>query len=296
VLARDPYGENATAGEAAAAPEKPASDEICRIYEKYGRCKYGNECMYRHDEAAGEEKTVKAQSSTKGEEALCQLVTTHSEVVEKLKKAFGLTEFPFEQLFTRAARDTTHPRNIYFVSAAIEEMISCDTRARLKVINCGVKAFERVELKDPVVVAPYRVCQEMTKLLLPRMTKRKVKVGIKCFRMILTRSNHSFDDLEKLDSDSEAPFKEQIEELSVGTFVIYAEANGETFTLSALRAKTQLQLYVGKEETQVYKSQLDEVYGPLVVPDAVAKVVAKNEPDIPMEVVEDKSEPTHVKF
>ena len=44
---------------------------------------------------------------------------------------------------------------------------------RLHVINCGVKAFERVELKDPVVIAPYRVCQEMTKTLLPHMKKRK---------------------------------------------------------------------------------------------------------------------------
>jgi len=299
VLAKDPFAtvdpsmaEADGDGEEEEQPAVEKSDDICKIYEKFGRCKYGANCKFQHKESEDGDKPLKAKSDTGGEEALTQLSASHSDVVEKLQRQFGLEDFPADQLFTRSSADTALPRTIYYVSEAIKEMISCDFRGRLHVINCGVKAFERVELKDPVVIAPYRVCQEMTKTLLPHMKKRKLKCGIRCFQNLLTRNNHEVSSITRLDTDSPEPLLQQLEAVDVGTLIIYADHNGGVIAMSCFKGKEKLQLYVGKDETEALKAQLTEAVGPAepIKPAPEPEVVV--EPAVAME----EKEPTHVTF
>jgi len=242
------------------APAEPVekSDELCQIWKKHGKCKYESKCKYTH--CAVEDAGMKMKSSVEGEEPMSQINVTHPQVVAKLVEAFGFAPergFKPEQLFSRSQSDTKMPKNISYVSESICEIISCDQRQRLAVINCGMKAFERVELKDPAVVAPYKIVQEMTELFLPKMGKRTIETDIKTFQKMIYKNMHEFTALEALDSG----FKAQIEKMATGTVVVFAKHGGKTFTASAFKGREKLQLYFPKDDVEVCKSELVEKIG-----------------------------------
>lgn len=300
VLAKDPFAvvdvAMAEPDEVAApAPEEAKSDEPCRIFEKFGRCKYGAACKYQHVES-GDGK-VQVRSGTSGEEPLRPLTVDHFEVVDKLQRAFGLgSDFPTTQLFTRSKSDTTKPRNISYVSESITDMLECDVRGRLHVINCGIKAFERVELKDPIVIAPYRVCQEMTHTLLPHMKKRKVQCGVRTFQSLLLKSQHTIEDMATFDFDSPTPLVDQLKAVDIGTIIIYAEYNGESFISSAFLGKQTVQLYIGKDESATYKNQLQSMFGDPKAPAATSKESTPIISNTTAVVEGSPKKPLHVQF
>jgi len=232
--------------------EKP---EICKIYTKHGRCKYGNNCRFLHEDPE-DDAPIKAQSSTKGEEPLTQLKGAHQEVLDNIKSFFGFKEdFPDSQLFTRSKDDAELPRHISYVSESIMEILACDVRGRLKVINCGIKAFERIEVRDPNVKAPYRICQEISQSMLPWI-ERKVETDVRVFQKMLNKHVHTVGEIDEIDTDKEAPLTKKLSNLGVGSFLLHATHERQLFVFSAFMGKDRLQLYISKDEVQTLKSQL----------------------------------------
>lgn len=67
---------------------------------------------------------------------------SHSPELENLKAHFKLEGFPTDQLLVRS--ETEVNRTVSFASASVCQLLSSEDICRLKVINTGVKAFQRV--------------------------------------------------------------------------------------------------------------------------------------------------------
>jgi len=152
-----------------------------------------------------------------------------------------------------------------------------------------------VELKDPAVIAPYRISQDMAVTFLNKMKKRKAKCGIRCFQRLITTPSTDLDNIAAIDSDSKTSLSEQLKEMTVGTLIIYAKHEGKTFAASAFRGKQNLQLYISKDEVEIYKSQLVEAIGEPEKIEGVEEVKKEVKMEVEPVSTEPKA-PEHVKF
>eukprot|EP00744_Colponema_vietnamica_P020193 GILI01028667.1.p1 GENE.GILI01028667.1~~GILI01028667.1.p1 ORF type:complete len:353 (+),score=120.98 GILI01028667.1:108-1166(+) len=110
-------------------------------------------------------------------EAFTSITTNGAAVAQSIADFFGLSaEFPIEQMFARSRL----AKKVFFTSRESKEVLVAKTRGLpLKVINAGVKAFERKEVaNEGGVSCVHRLCQEGIGFVLPYLTKRLVRLSL----------------------------------------------------------------------------------------------------------------------
>ena len=95
-----------------------------------------------------------------------------------LIEEYGLAStFPTEQFMVRESGEA---KILYFISKSIKtDLIDRGIQDRVRVINSGLKGFERCSLQDSTVT--HRVAQEGIQYVLPHMTKRILKASMEDF-------------------------------------------------------------------------------------------------------------------
>ncbi|RLN60249.1 hypothetical protein BBJ28_00001390 [Nothophytophthora sp. Chile5] len=171
-------------------------------------------------------------------------------------------EFSPAQLITRSE----DAKSITFVTesitmALLEEM----KRKKLKVVYAGLKMFERNETAEGGKV--YRVCQAGLPHVLPFMNRRKAKVSIKDFQMMLERLG------DLLDFDEFEPATRQLlQDAPIGSIVCsldrpeQSDVEAKVMNLVVWRGRNSVNVMAAKADVAVLLSTMKEmkVYDPLV--------------------------------
>jgi hypothetical protein len=118
----------------------------------------------------------------------------HEDVLLKLSEFFGMDEKRCRTcLMTRGSEDARFKR-VLVVSPAVREMLKISVgspegevegrRRRLRVVNAGVRVFERTRRRDAAV--PFRILSDGIEILRRSMSKRMVQVSAEDLNKMLT--------------------------------------------------------------------------------------------------------------
>ena len=130
-----------------------------------------------------------------------------------IKEYYGLTDaFPLDQLITVSDEG----KRVNLVSRGVADLINNDSRNQLKIINSGVKIFERQKVKneDESTFCHYRICQDGVNYVVPYMSKSLVFVSEEAFVYCLKKENLN---LAKIENEE---LKSQLEVTKPGSVVI----------------------------------------------------------------------------
>ena len=77
------------------------------------------------------------------------------------------------------------PKKLLYMSKGPKLLLQMDAKEQLKVINAGLKMFERQENRDKNIKCPYRIAQEGLPVLLPYIQKQLIQPSLSEFIAIL---------------------------------------------------------------------------------------------------------------
>jgi multisite-specific tRNA:(cytosine-C5)-methyltransferase len=98
------------------------------------------------------------------------------------------------------------PRKLMYMSKGPKLLLQMDDNQRIKVISAGVRAFERLDSKDPMFSGClYRLSQEGIHETLPHITKQLVHLSVQEFDMLLRKRSISIPDGESKEASEENP-------------------------------------------------------------------------------------------
>lgn len=137
------------------------------------------------------------------DDPLVGLERVNREDVSKLASFFGLDETRCRAcLMTRGSEAATY-KKVLVVSPTVRELLTksigskegeaAGVRGRLRVVNAGVRVFERTGRRDATV--PFRVLSEGVGVLRRTMTKRNVSISADDLKMIVEQEVTSIDDV-----------------------------------------------------------------------------------------------------
>eukprot|EP00540_Astrosyne_radiata_P004692 CAMPEP_0116867796 /NCGR_PEP_ID=MMETSP0418-20121206/26826_1 /TAXON_ID=1158023 /ORGANISM="Astrosyne radiata, Strain 13vi08-1A" /LENGTH=263 /DNA_ID=CAMNT_0004503667 /DNA_START=35 /DNA_END=827 /DNA_ORIENTATION=+ len=159
---------------------------------------------------------------------------------DPLIEFYGLSDdFPRLQFMTRGG-PSGDGKVIYFLGKSVKDWIDRGLQDRVKVINAGLKAFERnatTTNEDPSLPR-YRICQEGIHYVAPYMTKRKISCSLKDFQICLDEKPVR---LEKLSTDTASV----IRKWKLGGFVVILEG----FENDLTRRKMILVMWRGRGDS-----------------------------------------------
>jgi len=96
------------------------------------------------------------------------------DVIASLGRFFGLTgAFPFARLVARSPA----AKVLLLISEQVLDLLRMDHRGVLRIVNCGVRCFEREEAKGCAVGCNFRACQDALQHFLGSLTKQRLEVG-----------------------------------------------------------------------------------------------------------------------
>lgn len=196
-------------------------------------------------DAEGGEGDKKAESKKHQKKSKYDILIPISQagLVDRLTDFFGLgPQFPSDQLFTSS--DTGN--KIYFVSAAVRQLLAADGKGQLHTVHAGVKMFEKNPTKNETF--DYRLRQEGVAYLLPWLTKRMLKLDLVDFGVLLTKRCMLFSDLK-------TPGAAQLcGDMGGGCMLFTLNSDVHTGAnsvyLAGWRGTQQLTLFVSKMEAQ----------------------------------------------
>lgn len=248
----------------------------------------------KEEQKTGEKKDNKKQKKSQYD---ILIPISQASLVERLCEFYGLGPgFPSDQLFTSS--DTGN--KIYFVSAAVRQLLAADGKGQLHTVHAGVKMFEKNPTKNETF--DYRLRQEGVAYLLPWLTKRIVKLDLADFSVLLTKRCMLFSDL-KTEGASQA-----VADMGGGCMLFMLKSDEWTGSnsvyLAGWRGTQQLTLFVSKLEAQALshkvlgtKKEEDKKEDGVVeavasAPEAVASAPALSEPksEIPTETKKEATE------
>ena len=101
-----------------------------------------------------------------------------------IQKFYGIEDDSLKNnLFVKKSEDSR--KKVTLVSEGVGRYIRADTTQKLKLINMGCKAFEKGKQSFAGSECLYRLCQDSIHFILPLMTRRKVRVTLDIFRMLV---------------------------------------------------------------------------------------------------------------
>lgn len=167
----------------------------------------------------GEEPSQEACKKKKAEDPrMDDFGPVPDEILDPIVELFGLggPKFRKDLFMTKAVGKA---KIISYVAPTIKDLIDEGIQNRIKVINSGLKAFERSSLDNCSI---YRVSQDAAQFLMPLMTKRKILVSFDDFMLCLD-NNERFVDIESFS------VREEIRALDVGSFVLVLDGYDDHF-------------------------------------------------------------------
>ena len=158
--------------------------------------------------------------------------------------------------------DTSRPKRVYTMTDSLREYLACDVGESLRVTCCGLKAFERQEIKedDEDDVCDYRLTQDGLPMMFPFVTKRIIRPTFTDYKMLLERRTLAFEysaDAPQRAVVSDPETKKALLDLTLGCCVLVPKDEdlaAHNFTMQDLaiacwRGRTSTNLLVSKAET-----------------------------------------------
>jgi len=179
-----------------------------------------------------------------------------SSVIDKIKTFYGLKDnFPYDNLLARSDKS----QRIYYVAPSVKTLLQADTKMRLRIVNMGVKLFERNEAA--YVECDLRIVQEGLNYLLPFLTKRIIALTLDEFVLIVRNKSQGID--TKYAAFSETSRK-IIEAQSLGCVVYVLEQHSSIITgkiaVSGWRGRTTTHPLVAKQELHSLLEKLIRIF------------------------------------
>ena len=167
---------------------------------------------------------------------------------------YGLAStFPKDQFMVRESGEA---KVIYFISKSIkDELIDRGIQNRVRVINSGLKSFERCTLQDSI--ASHRVSQEGLQYVLPHMTKRVLKANMDDFYNCVKEGFIQFDVFTE-------EFQKSLDALTPGCFIVTLDGyekdlSKKMFLVMWRRPGKAVNCFVSKVEMEAILSKLRAV-------------------------------------
>eukprot|EP01133_Synstelium_polycarpum_P011949 gene11949-13925_t len=177
------------------------------------------------------------------EEPFLPLPEAAKKEFEQVKQFYGLNaEFPEQQLLSRSS----NAPKMYLASTPMMEIIQGDKGGRLKVINAGLKAFQKHDGVGDQACS-YRISQDAVTWIEPFMTKRVLSMTHDELTIIIRETEPMFTEFSK-DTENALTTLEQ------GCFLIKIQQNSNAQTsgmvFAVWRGKKSIHLLVQKKEIQ----------------------------------------------
>ncbi|GAM18818.1 hypothetical protein SAMD00019534_019930 [Acytostelium subglobosum LB1] len=194
-------------------------------------------------EPAAEEKKKNNPYVRFNEEPFILLTEENLKEVDMAVQFYGLKPtFPIANLLTRSEK----MGKLYLASDPIVELVKGDKTRRLKIINAGLKAFQKHDGLG-MMTCPYRISQDAVSWVQPFMTKRVLQLSHDDLVHIVKVSEPMFTEFPK-------ELEERLEALDPGCFVITVDGSDQDqsrgMRFCVWRGKKSIHLLVPKQEVQ----------------------------------------------
>ena len=168
---------------------------------------------------------------------------------------------------TRTA-DTSRPKRVYTITDSLRQYLACDVNESLRVTSCGLKAFERQEIKDEVkeqeetsgAMCDFRLTQDGIPMMFPFVRKRIIRPTFDDFKAILERRTLAFEysaEAPQRAVISCAETKKALLDLTLGCCILVPRdedlaainVSKADLAIACWRGRTSCNLLVSKAET-----------------------------------------------
>ncbi len=199
----------------------------------------------------GETEIPRASKKKKRDLGTENFVHPDPSVWPPIVEEYGLAAtFPKDQFMVRESGDA---KVLYFISKSIkEQLIDRGVQDRVRVINSGLKGFERCTLQDST--ASHRVAQEGLQYVLPHMTKRVLTANMDDFYNCVKEGFISFNLFTEA-------FQQGLDALTPGCFIVTLDGYEEDlskkmFLVMWRRPNKMVNCFVSKVEMEAILSKM----------------------------------------
>ena len=129
------------------------------------------------------------------------LPVNDEKVINSIFDVYGMDRelIPLHKNCVTRTTDTTRPKRVYIITDGMRQYLACDDREQLRVTACGLKAFERQEIKEQVKdqeagqVCDFRLTQDGMPMIFPFVNNRIVRPTLEDYKTILERRTLAFE-------------------------------------------------------------------------------------------------------
>ena len=120
-------------------------------------------------------------------------------VINSIFNVYGIqaSDIALDKNCVTRTSDTSRPKRVYTITDSLREYLACDTQEALRVTSCGLKAFERQEIKDSESsggsICDFRLTQDGLPMIFPFVRKRIVRPTFEEYKKILERRTIAFE-------------------------------------------------------------------------------------------------------
>lgn len=196
------------------------------------------------------------------------LPVNDEKVINSILEVYGMDRelIPLHKNCVTRTTDTTRPKRIYTITDGMRQYLACDDREQLRVTACGLKSFERQEIKEVVKgqegvqLCDFRLTQDGMPMLFPFVTNRIVRTTIADYKTLLERRTLAFEHIAEAPERavvSCAVTKAALIEIPLGCCVLVPRdedlasigASQADLAIACWRGRTSCNLLVSKVET-----------------------------------------------
>lgn len=163
---------------------------------------------------------------------------------------------------TRTA-DTSRPKRIYTITDSLRQYLACDVAESLRVTCCGLKAFERQEIKEDDTsdaLCDFRLTQDGLPMMFPFVRNRIIRPTFVDFKTLLERRTLAFEYSAEAPGRavvSDPETKQALLDLPLGCCILVPRDEDlaahnfakQDLAIACWRGRTSTNLLVSKAET-----------------------------------------------
>lgn len=176
--------------------------------------------------------------------------------VVKIAEFFGLDEKSCRACLMTRGSEATNYKKLLLVTPAVRELLTMSigsaegkesgVRARLRIVNAGVRIFERTTRKDTVI--PFRILSDALPILRTAMEKRTVAVTWDDLKLIMGQESVTMDELSPA-------ARESIQGMRSGSVVVIAGSGADEELVLAWKGQYALSKLMPKEELAAIRTR-----------------------------------------
>lgn len=176
--------------------------------------------------------------------------------VVKIAEFFGLDEKSCRACLMTRGSEATNYKKLLLVTPAVRELLTMSigsaegkesgVRARLRIVNAGVRIFERTTRKDTVI--PFRILSDALPILRTAMEKRTVTVEWDDLKLIMGQESVTMDELSPA-------ARESIQDMRSGSVVVMAGSGADEELVVAWKGQYALSKLMPKEELAAIRTR-----------------------------------------